>query len=146
MTQKSANFMNEKTVKIKKRADAFKDYAGTYNVEILDSFNPKQQPNDTESAIKSKLIELLSELRGFRFVTRLVLVLKQTESKDKTKHDNFRSSSKVEIIINESDIENVSKLIYTTIIAKMQKSSGKVQVGLLIHSLTIIWVFQSIIL
>ena len=128
MTQKSANFMNEKTVKITKRADTFKDYAGTYNVEILDSFNPKQQPNDTESAIKSKLIELLSELRGFRFVT----------SKDKTKHDNFRSSSKVEIIINESDIENVSKLIYTTIIAKMQKSSGKVQVGLLIHSLTII--------
>ena len=69
--------MNEKTVKIKKRADAFKDYAGTYNVEILDSFNPKQQPNDTESAIKSKLIELLSELRGFRFVTTLVLVFKK---------------------------------------------------------------------
>ena len=33
----------------------------TYNVEILNSFNPELK--DTESAIKSKLKKLLSELR-----------------------------------------------------------------------------------
>ena len=31
-----------------------------FNVEILNSFDPKLQPKDTESAIKSKLIELLT--------------------------------------------------------------------------------------
>ena len=41
------------------------------------------------------------------------------------KYDNFYSSSQAEIIINESDIENVFKSIYTTIIANIQKSLGK---------------------
>ena len=67
----------------------------------------------------------MSQLRGFKFATTLVLVLKKIESEDKTKYDNFYSSSKAEIIINESDIENVFKLIYTTIIANIQKSLGK---------------------
>ena len=55
----------------------------------------------------------------------LVLVFKKIESKDKTKDDNFYLNSKAEIIINESDIENVFKSIYTTIIANIQKSLGK---------------------
>ena len=88
----------------------------------------------------------MSEIRGFRFVITLVLVLQKIESKDKTKYDNFYSNSKAEIIINGSDIENVFKSIYTTIISNIQKSSRKVQDGLLIQSLTMILVFQSIIL
>ena len=50
-----------------------------------------------------------------------VLVFKKIESEDKTKYDNFYWSSKAEIIINESYIENVFKSIYTTIIANIQK-------------------------
>ena len=91
-------------------------------VEILNYFNCELQLKDTESPIKSKPIELLTQLRGFKFVTTLVLVFKKIESKDKTKYDNFYSSSKAEIIINESDSENVFKSIYTTIIANIQKS------------------------
>ena len=34
-------------------------------IEVLNSFKPELQLIDTESAIKSKLIDLLSELRGF---------------------------------------------------------------------------------
>ena len=41
--------------------------------------------------------------------------------KIKTKFDNFYSRSKAEIIINESDIDNVFKSVYTTIITKIQK-------------------------
>ena len=37
----------------------------------------------------------------------------------------FCSSSKAEIVVNESDIENVFKSIYTTIISNMQQSLGK---------------------
>ena len=71
---------------------------------ILNSFNPELQL-DTESAIKSKLIKLLTQLKGFKFVTALVLVFKKIESEDKTKYDNFFSSPKAEIIINKSDID-----------------------------------------
>ena len=44
-------------MKITKREYSFKAYVSTYNIEILNSFNPK----DTESAIKTKLIELLTQ-------------------------------------------------------------------------------------
>ena len=55
---------------------------------------------------------MLPELRGFKFVTTLILVFQKIESGDKKKFDNFYSSSKVEIIVNEKDIENVFKSIY----------------------------------
>ena len=70
------------------------------NVEILNSFNPELQLKQSESAIKSKLIDLLSEC--FKFVTTLVLVFKKMEVEDKTKYDTFYSNSTAEIIINES--------------------------------------------
>ena len=47
------------------------------------------------------------------------------ESKDITKYDTFYSSSKAEIIIYEIDNDDVFQSIYTTIILKKQKSSGK---------------------
>ena len=60
-----------------------------------------------------------------KFVTTLVLVFKRMESEDKTKFDNFYSNSKAEIIINETDIENVFKSIYTTIITNIENFLGK---------------------
>ena len=44
-----------------KRAHTFKGFASSYNVEILNSFNRELQLKDTESAIKSKLIDLLTQ-------------------------------------------------------------------------------------
>ena len=58
-------------------------------------------------------------------MTTLVLLFKKIESEDKTKHDNFYSSSKAEIIINESDIDDVFQSIYTTITKNIQKSLRK---------------------
>ena len=55
MIQKSENFLNEKTEKITKRAHAFKGYASSYNVEVLNSFDPELQLKYTESTIKNKL-------------------------------------------------------------------------------------------
>ena len=77
---------------------------------ILNSFNPELQLG-TESAIESKLIELLTQLKGFKFVTTLVLVFKNIENTDKTKYDNFYSRSKAETIINESDIDNIQSIL-----------------------------------
>ena len=58
-------------------------------------------------------------------MTRLVLVFTKIGSKDKTKYGNFYSSSKAEIIINKSGIDDVFKSIYTTIIENIQKYLGK---------------------
>ena len=42
-------FLNEKTVNIVKTEHAFKGFASTYNVEILNFFDPELQLKDTES-------------------------------------------------------------------------------------------------
>ena len=133
-------------MKITKQKHALKSFSSSYNVEIFNSFNSELQLKVTESAIKSKLMDLLSQLKGFKAVTTLALVFEKLESEDKTKFDTFYLNSKAETIINESDIYDVFQSIYTKIISNIQKSLGKAQAGLTIQSLTIILVFQSIIL
>ena len=128
-------FLTKKIYKIAKREHAFKGYASTYNVEILNSFNSEIQLKDTQSTIKSKLIELMTQLLGFKFVATLVLVLKNIECEDKTKYDSFYSSSKAKIIVDESDIDDVFQSIYTTIIKNIQKSLRKGSV----------WIIDSVI-
>ena len=82
----------------------------------------------------------MTKVKGFKFVTTLVLVFIKIESKDKIKYDNFYSHSKAETIMNESDIDYVFESIFTTIITKTQ------QAELFIQPLIILLVFQSIIL
>ena len=74
-------------------------------------------------------------------------MLKRIESEDKTKYYNFYSSSKAEIIINESDIDRVFQTIYIAIITSIQKSLGKGS-GSIIDSVIdhILLVFQNLIL
>ena len=54
----------------------------------------------------------MTELRRFIFLT-LVLVFKKIKSDDKTKYDNFYSNSKAEMIINDSDIDDVFESVNT---------------------------------
>ena len=56
-------------------------YVSTYNVEIINSFNPELQIKDTESAVSNKLKDLLTELKGFKFMTALVLKLESEMKK-----------------------------------------------------------------
>ena len=95
--------------------------------------NSKIKLKDTESEIKNRLINLLSELRGSKFVTTLVLEL---ENDNETKCSTSYSNSKAEKVINESDIDDIFESIYTTIISDIQKFLEK---GL-------DWIIDSIIL
>ena len=70
MIQKSETSLDEQNVKITKHA--FKGNPSTCNVEILNSFSNELQLKDTESATKSNLIELLTRLKGFKFVKTIV--------------------------------------------------------------------------
>ena len=67
----------------------------------------------------------MTQLKGFNFVITLVLVFKKIENEDKTKYGTFYSHSKAETIIHESDIDDVFKSIYITVISNIQKSLGK---------------------
>ena len=57
--------------KMTKRENVLKGYASNHNVEIVNSSYPELQLKDTESAIKSTIIELLTQLKGFKFVRTL---------------------------------------------------------------------------
>ena len=91
----------------------------------MSSFNPVQQLKATEPASKNKPIDLLSRLRGFKFLTTLVVEFEKIENDDETKYSAFYSNLKPEIIINESDIDNIFESIYITIISNKLKLLGK---------------------
>ena len=110
--------LNKKKCKNNKTR-TFKGFVSTYNVKSLNSFSPELQLKDTKSSTKRKLIELLTQLKGFKFKTTLVLVIKKIESEDKTTYENFHSISKAEIIINQRDIDYVFQSTYTAIITNI---------------------------
>ena len=91
----------------------------------MHSFNPELQLQDTAFSIRNKLIDLLTELKGFKFVTKLVFELKKIENDFKTKYSNFYSNSKRETIVNQSDINDVFESICSTIISNILKSLRK---------------------
>ena len=55
-------------MKVTKIFQAFKGYGSSYNIEILNFFNLRLWPKDGESVIENKVIDLLSGLKGFKFV------------------------------------------------------------------------------
>lgn len=99
----------------------YKGYASTYHVRILKYFNPELQLNNAESASKNILIDLLSQLRGFKFVIALALEFKKIKGDDETKYSAFYSNSKAKPVINENDIDNVFESIFVTIISNISK-------------------------
>ena len=80
-------------------------------------------------------------LKCFIFLSTLVLVFKKIESEYDTKYDNFYSSSKAEIVINEMNIDDAFESIYTTVITNQQKSleecSGWIIDSVIDHTISI---------
>ena len=62
-----------KKLKRKKQGHVFKNYACTYNLEILKFFNPELQLKSTNSTIKNNLKNSLNEIKGFKIVITLAL-------------------------------------------------------------------------
>ena len=65
-------FYNELTVV--KKSNAFKGYARSYKVEIVDSKDPLVQLEASKSSIKDLFKDLLIEMKGFKYqITMTVL-------------------------------------------------------------------------
>ena len=73
MKQKSTNFFDEKNTKITKQSHAYKGYASCSSVRISNNVNTDLQLKDAEYGIRNSLIDLVTRLKGFQFVTKLVL-------------------------------------------------------------------------
>ena len=75
----------------------YKGYASTYNVSILNSFNPELQLQNSESVIENNIflwttrfIDWIERLKfEFKFGITLVLELKSIESDNETKYSTF---------------------------------------------------------
>ena len=89
----------------------------------MNSFNPELQLKNTESSTRNKLIDLMSELKGFKFLTTLVVEFKKIQSDDKTLCSTFYST-KAKIVYG-NDINHVFESICSTIISNIQKSLGQ---------------------
>ena len=73
MKQKSTNFFDEKNTKITKQSHTYKGYASCSSVRISNNVNTDLQLKDAEYGIRNSLIDLVTRLKGFQFVTKLVL-------------------------------------------------------------------------
>ena len=67
----------------------------------------------------------MTELKGFKSVTTLVLDFEIIESYYKTTYSTFYPNPQAEATINQSDINDVFDSIYSTIISNIQKSLGR---------------------
>ena len=61
----------------------------------MNSINPELQLQDTEYEITNKLIDLMTELKRFKFVTTIDLEFNEIETDDETTNRPFYSNLKV---------------------------------------------------
>ena len=73
----------------------------------------------------------MSRLIGFKFETTLVLGFQKIERDNKTKNDTFYLTSKVGIVIDKSDNDDIFESIFNTNISNLYE---KYQTGLLIQT------------
>ena len=88
---------------------------------------------------------MLSESRGLKFVTTLVLVFKKIEREDKTKYDTFYLNSQKQLSKKVILMMYLNQCILQLYQA-YKNLYEKVQTGLLIQSLIIILAVQSTVL
>ena len=70
--------------------------------------------------MRRKLKDLLTDLKGFIFVTTLILEFQKNSRYNETKYSTFYLPSKAEKNINETDVDDVFESIYSATILNIQ--------------------------
>ena len=63
--------------------------------------------------MRRKLKDLLTDLKGFIFVTTLILEFQKNSRYNETKYSTFYLPSKAEKNVNETDVDDVFESIYS---------------------------------
>ena len=99
----------------KVESNSFDNCIHHYNLKILNLFDRELQLINTKPVIKNRLKELLSGLKRFKVQTILVLDYKK-------RNDLKIFNSSVELIANNSDIDEAFKSMHQSIMTKNLKS------------------------
>ena len=70
---------------------AFRGYAMSYKVEIIEKKDPIKQLEASKSSIKDLFSDLLNETKGFKYQITLKVMLKNTSQMEKLNLDQFIS-------------------------------------------------------
>ena len=70
--------------------------------------------------MRRKLKDLLTDLKGFIFVTTLILEFQKNSRYNETKYSTFYLPSKAEKNINETDVDDVFESIYSATVLNIQ--------------------------
>ena len=68
---------------------AFRGYAMSYKVEIIEKKDPIKQLEASKSSIKDLLSDLLNEVKGFKYQIILKVILKNTSHMEKLNLNQF---------------------------------------------------------
>ena len=97
----------------------------------MNSFNPHLK--DSESTIRNKLKDLLTELRGFKFVTALVVEFDKDELMLQQNTPSFVLTQRQKQLLMKPTLMILFELMYTAIISNIQNILKKACIGLLIQ-------------
>ena len=87
---------------------AFKRYARSYNVEIIDSKDPLAQLEASKSSIEDLFKERINEMKGFKYqITAATLLSKHKQNKDTEYHPAYFNSTTKTVI--DADNYNLNK-------------------------------------
>ena len=127
----------------KRLCKVIKGSTSTYSAEILNSFNSELQFKDTQFAIKNKLIYLLSELKGFKFITTLFFEFKIKKLMTKQNMASFIQTQKQEQLLMKVILMMFLNQFILRLYQTYKNLQEKIQVGLLTQSQIMILIFQS---
>ena len=79
---------------------AFKRYARSYKVEIVDHEDPLVQLETTKSSIKDLLKDLLNEMKGFKHQIAVAVLLSKEKGNGDTEYSSVYFNSMTKTVIN----------------------------------------------
>ena len=87
-------------INISRKERAFKRYAETYKVEIINNKNLSDSLSVSKNSIKNLFDELLREKRGFKYVLSTKIILKKRINDNEHKYSTVYFNSQVKTVIN----------------------------------------------
>ena len=100
---------------VKEIAEAFKRYARSFKIEIVDKKDAFVQSYSSKRCIQDLFRVLLHEMKGFKYQITLYVTLKKDELDDKKEYAGVYFNSFIKIVINENFDSGIDKSFEETL-------------------------------
>ena len=111
-----------------KKSKAFKEYARSYKVEIIDSRNPLVQLEASKSSTKDLFKDLLNEIKGFKYQATVTVLLYKHKMNENIEYSPvyFNSATKTVINSDKYDLDKCFQEILYRIDSWINEGSGMI--------------------